>query len=251
MAVADQPVYMKQAEDDLISFDVKIRAEQDARIARLFLVGEWPGDAREAVALLDAVSDQWPAAQRVDFLVLFSKFLQFRWPDRVRRWDIGDNLNPEAGLMKGLFDEGEKCVRSVFSRERCDRLRRLTSCVTLGASSYYFRDSYYDPHVELVFALDLDRGKIWRTGKSYPNPRQEHGLVRVPDLESHFAPIGGRDVMLLSCHDLNFFSPRSYHNARGWRRTSIERFRQMARERKPELLLWHPHKSDTPRSLRP
>jgi hypothetical protein len=57
--------------------------------------------------------------------------------------------------------------------------------------------------------------------------------------------------MLLSCHDLNFFSPRSYHNARGWRRASIERFRQMARERKPELLLWHPHKSDTPRTWIP
>ncbi len=57
--------------------------------------------------------------------------------------------------------------------------------------------------------------------------------------------------MLLSCHDLNLFSPRSYHNARGWRRESIERFRQMAGERQPELLLWHPHRSDTPRTWIP
>jgi hypothetical protein len=139
--------------------------------------------------------------------------------------------------MNVLFDEGERCVRSVFTPGVCARLRRFTRCLTVGASSYYFRDSYYDPHVELVFALDLESGRIWRTGKSYPNPRQEHGLVRVAGLESHFAEIGGKEIMLLSCHDLNFFSPRSYHNARGWRRESIERFRQMARERRPELLI--------------
>jgi hypothetical protein len=133
----------------------------------------------------------------------------------------------------------------------CKRLRRLSRYATLGASSYYFRDSYFDPHVELVFALDTENGRLWKTGKSYPNPRQVHGLVRVADLESHFAEIGRKEIMLLSCHDLNFFSPRSYHNARGWRRESIERFRQMARERRPELLIWHPHKSDTPRTWIP
>jgi hypothetical protein len=57
--------------------------------------------------------------------------------------------------------------------------------------------------------------------------------------------------MLLSCHDLNFFSPRSFHNARGWRRESIGGFRQMAEEHGPELLIWHPHKSDTPRTWIP
>ena len=117
--------------------------------------------------------------RRVDFLVLFSKFLQFRWPDRLRRWDIGDNLNPSKDVMDGLFKEGEKCVRSVFTPEMCDRLRHFSRYVTLGASSYYFRDSYFDPHVELVFALDLENGRMWQTGKSYPNPRQVHGLVRV------------------------------------------------------------------------
>lgn len=242
---------MKPAEDDIVSFNVSVKADKNARIARVFVSGEWQGDEEEASALIDAICDQWQDGSRLDFLVLFSKFLQFRWPDRVRRGDIDDNLNPPAGVMNGLFDEGEKCVRSVFTPRVCDRLRRHTRCLTMGASSYYFRDSYYDPHVELVFALDLDSGRIWRTGKSYPNPRQERGLVRVADLESHFPEVAGKDIMLLSCHDLNFFSPRSYHNARGWRRASIERFRQMARERRPELLLWHPHQSDTPRTWIP
>jgi hypothetical protein len=251
MLVADLPAEMKPAEEDITAFTVRARTDKDAIIARAFVAGEWQGDQEEAGALLAAVCDRWPDGRRVDFLVLFSNFLQFRWPDRIRRWDIGDNLNPSHGLMTRLFDEGERCVRSVFTPGLCDLLRRFTDYVTLGADSYFFRDSCYDPHVELVFALDLKNGRLWRTGKSYPNPRQEHGLLRVADLESHFEGMGGKQVMLLSCHDLNMFSPRSYHNARGWRRESIERFRRIAAERRPELLLWHPHKSDTPRTWIP
>ncbi|MGE5465317.1 MAG: hypothetical protein ACM3PB_00285 [Betaproteobacteria bacterium] len=235
-------------ENESLSFNVTVAGENDACLARLFVKGEWQGDAEEAGALLNAVCDRWPAGRRVVFIALFSRFQQFHWPEGIRRWDVGDNLNPSPDLMGRLFDEGERCLRSVFTPEMCGRLRRFTRYVTLGADSHYFRDSYYDPHAELVFAIDLESGRLWRTGKSYPNPRQEHGLIRVADLESHFVEMGGIQVMLLSCHDLNLFSPRSYHNARGWRRETIERFRQMAGERRPELMLWHPHKSDTPRT---
>jgi hypothetical protein len=216
---------MKKADEDFPAYDVQVRAEKDARVARVFVSGEWQGDPEEAGALLAAVCDHWPGGRRVDFLVLFSEFLRFRRPDRIGRWDIGDNLNPSSNLTDRLFDEGEQCIRSVFTPVMCSRLRRFTRYVTVGASSYYFRDSYYDPHAELVFALDLESGRLWRTGKSYPNPRQEHGLIRVADLESHFVELNGKQIILLSCHDLNLFSPRSYHNARGWRRESIERFR--------------------------
>ncbi len=242
---------MKPPEEDLLSFEVTSRADSEASIARVFFTGEWQGDQDEAMAMIDAVGDGWPEDRRTDFLVLFSKFLLFRWPDHIGRWDIGDNLNPSDDVMSRLFEDGERCIRSVLSPSTCARLRRFTRFLTMGVSSYYFQDSYYDPHVELVFALDLENGKLWRTGKSYPNTLQEHGLVRVADLGSHFAEIDGREVMLLSCHDLNFFSPRSYHNARGWRKESIERFRQMAKERRPELLIWHPHRSDTPRTWIP
>ena len=54
--------------------------------------------------------------------------------------------------------------------------------------------------------------------------------------------------MLLGCHDLNLFSPRSAHNARGWRAATIAEFKRLAVEEKPDLLIWHPHKSDTPRT---
>jgi hypothetical protein len=110
---------MKPADDDAISFNVTSIADSDARIARVFVTGEWQGDTEEAGALLDAVCEQWPDSRRVDFLILFSKFLQFRWPDRIRRWDIGDNLNPSREMTDGLFKEGEKCIRSVFPPKVC------------------------------------------------------------------------------------------------------------------------------------
>ncbi|MGA9141674.1 MAG: hypothetical protein WBZ29_15725 [Methanocella sp.] len=242
---------MMPAGDVPLTFDVKARIEDDASIARVFIAGEWQGDPEEAGALLETICRRWPKQEKVDFLVLCGGFLQFRWPDRLKRWDIGDNLYPSKDTVNLLYKEAEKCFRPVFDGRMRAKLRRFAGCVTFGIDSHYFRDSWWDPHVELVFALDLHSGEAWPTGKSYPNPRQQQGLVRIADLESHFIRAGGRDVVLLSCHDLSLFSPRSYHNARGWRRETIERFRQMARERRPELLIWHPHKSDTPRTWIP
>jgi hypothetical protein len=235
--------------DAPLSFNIKAITDDDACIARVFIAGEWQGDPGEAGVLLETVCRRWPKDVKVDFLVLCGGFLQFRWPDRLRRWDIGDNLNPSKETVDLLYKEAEKCFRPVFDGRIRAKLRRFARCVTFGIDSHFFRDSWWDPHVELVFALDLHTGEAWPTGKSYPNPRQQQGLVRIADLESHFIRACGRDVALLSCHDLSLFSPRSYHNARGWRRETIERFRQMARERKPELLIWH-HAWRTPAQLR-
>ena len=237
--------------DAPLSFNIKAITDDDACIARVFIAGEWQGDPGEAGVLLETVCRRWPKDTEADFLVLCGGFLQFRWPDRLRRWDIGDNLNPSKETVDLLYKEAEKCFRPVFDGRIRAKLRRFARCVTFGIDSHFFRDSWWDPHVELVFALDLHTGEAWPTGKSYPNPGQQQGLVRIADLESHFIRACGRDVALLSCHDLSLFSPRSYHNARGWRRETIERFRQMAHERKPELLIWHPHRSDTPRTWIP
>lgn len=219
-------------------------------MARAIIAGEWHGAVDEAKMLLESISDQWPARSRVEYLALCGGFLRFRWPDSLKRWDIGDNLNPPCRTIDLLYTEGDKCIRSVID----DRMRRLLRStarfVTIGVDSSYFVDSTFDPHVELVFLMDLESGSLHATGKSYPNPRQQHGLMRITDLESHFFG-DSNQLMLLSCHDLSLFSPRSYHNARGWRRETIERFRDLTGEKKPVLLLWHPHKSDTPRTWIP
>lgn len=234
-----------------VSYKITAKANDEARIARVFVDGEWQGDIDEAAVLLETICRRWPKHPKVDFLVLCGGFLRFRWPDRLRRWDIGDNLNPSKETLDLLYKDAEKCFRPVFDGRMRAKLRQRARVVTFGVDSNYLVDDWYYPHAELVFALDLDTGEAWPTGKSYPNPRQQQGLVRIADLESHFIRAAGKDIMLLSCHDLSLFSPRSHHNARGWRRETIERFRQMARGRRPELLIWHPHKSDTPRTWIP
>lgn len=242
---------MAPAADDRVSFHITAEGDENARIARAFATDEWQGDAGEAGALLEALVRRWPEGREVDFLALWGGFLRFRWPDRLGRRAIGDNLNPSRDTVNRLYKEAENCFRPVFDGRMRALLRRHARCVTFGVDSHFFASSWQDPHAELVFALDLETGEAWATGKSYPNPRQQYGLVRVPDLESHFIRACGREVMLLSCHDLNLFSPRSLHNARGWRRDSILRFRELTAERAPELLIWHPHKSDTPRTWIP
>ena len=188
---------MTSAGDIPVSFKVTVKTDDNATIARVFIAGEWQGDPEEAGVLLETVCRRWPKNTKVDFLVLCGGFLQFRWPDRLKRWDIGDNLNPSRDTLNLLYKEAEKCFRPVFDGRIRAKLRRLARVVTFGVDSHFFRDSWWDPHVELVFALDLQTGEAWPTGKSYPNPRQQQGLVRVADLDSHFIQAGGREIALL------------------------------------------------------
>jgi hypothetical protein len=46
--------------------------------------------------------------------------------------------------------------------------------------------------------------------------------------------------MILGCHDLTIFNPRS-KNARGWRRNVNNDFKKLAQKEKPICVLHHPH----------
>ena len=46
--------------------------------------------------------------------------------------------------------------------------------------------------------------------------------------------------MILGCHDLTVFNPRS-KNAKGWRKEVNEEFKKLAQKEKPEIVLQHPH----------
>ncbi len=230
------------------AFEIDVQADADASIARVFFEGEWQGDPEEARALLNAVCKALASRNRLDFLILSGGFLCLPWPDSVKRWSVEDPVNPPVKIVDQLLAYGEANFMSLLEGATGRRLRQVTRYLTMGVDMFFFMGSAWDPHAELTFAMDMDKGKVWRTGKSYPNTRQQHGLVRVADLRSHYIDAGGRKIMLLGCHDLNMFSPRSAHNARGWRAETIAEFRRLAAEEKPDLLIWHPHKSDTPRT---
>ena len=62
--------------------------------------------------------------------------------------------------------------------------------------------------------LDTATGKVVRwTGKSYPVDSQQHTLVHVKDLCSHFLEIGSERLLVLGCHDLHLFSGRFRRSA--------------------------------------
>jgi hypothetical protein len=92
-----------------------------------------------------------------------------------------------------------------------------------------------------VFLIDLRNNKFHWTGKSYPTPNQQKGLVRISDLKSHFFDLDDfGKLMILGCHDLTIFNPRS-KNAKGWREKVNMEFKELAKTVKPICVLHHPH----------
>jgi len=64
---------------------------------------------------------------------------------------------------------------------------------------------------------DLRSDALHFTGKSYPTTGQAKGLLRITNLETHFTDLNGQSALILGCHDLTIFSPRSNAKAKGWR----------------------------------
>lgn len=126
-----------------------------------------------------------------------------------------------------------------------DRLKQLTDYVTLGIDSSKEKTSTTQnyigqPHVELVFLIDLRTNNLYWTGKSYPTANQQNGLVRISNLKTHFFDLDIGNVMLLGCHDLAIFNPRS-KNAKGWRKQVNRNFKELANTEQSTCVLRHPH----------
>ncbi|MCD6535735.1 MAG: hypothetical protein J7K49_01715 [Thaumarchaeota archaeon] len=224
-------------------WEVEVREEENPFLARVIIASEWRGEPEEARRLLGYICDRWPKSRRVKFLITCGGFIQFEWPESVSREDIGDNLNPNGEAVNVLVSEAERCINLILNRRLRDRLKEMTDYVTLGVDSHEAptaknRDT--QPHIELVFLVDLRNGELYWTGKSYPTSDQQRGLVRIADLRTHFLNLDVGKVMVLGCHDLTVFNPRS-KIAKGWRRRVNEEFNELARREKPIYVLHHPH----------
>lgn len=226
---------------------ISVRADRGAVIARLILTREWPGHPGDARALLGAIVGEWPADLRVDFLVTCGGFVQFPLSEAVPIQAV--NTGSDAALTP-ILENAVKVAHDVVPADLRARLGEHARYITLGIDTHKDRISttqnrIREPHAETVIVLDLDTGRHHATAKSYPTPAQERGLIRLRDLKSHFLPLGdGTCAMVLGCHDLSVWNPRSM-NARGWRAQLNAEFRGLARERKPTLVLHHPHTADS------
>lgn len=59
-------------------------------------------------------------------------------------------------------------------------------------------------------------------------------------MASHFLNLDVGKTLILGCHDLTVFNPRS-RNAKGWRKQINEEFNMIPREQKPICVIHHPH----------
>ena len=160
---------------------------------------------------------------------------------------------------------GEILGGEILGGEILDAARRRTRFLTLGVDLNGDRNKEARirgdhtcrracpascTHAELVAVLDTKSGKVvhW-TGKSYPTKGQQHTLVHVKDLGTHFLDLGSQRLLLLGCHDLHLFSGRGRAST-GTPTPKENRRRAMhrrARRFKPTVILHHPHSTYSPR----
>ena len=73
-------------------------------------------------------------------------------------------------------------------------------------------------------------------------------MIKVNDLNTHFIQLNGQNIVILGCHDLNVFNPRGQANANpeSWKKKIADKFKNMCKEFEPDIILQHPHTTDTP-----
>ena len=232
--------------EGLVQWRFDVREEPDPFLARVIIADEWDGNPFEASKLLKTIHERWPRDKQVKLMMTCGGFIQFEWPKSVSRLEIGDNKYPNTEAVATLVAEADKSVTTVLNETLSRKLSQVTDYVTLGVDSCKAKISmtqYYigEPHVELVCVVDLRNDRRYWTGKSYPTPSQQNGLIRMTDMSTHFidlADIG--KTMVLGCHDLTMFNPRS-QNAKGWRQSANIEFKELAKRHRPICVLQHPH----------
>ena len=141
-------------------------------------------------------------------------------------------------------------IQQVLTPALLRAARRRTRWLTLGVDG-----SWHDragSHVEMVALINTRDGAIVGiTGKSYPAADQENSLIHAP-LSSQFVTLDRRRTLILGCHDLNMYSPRGNSNQRpgGPRNLHCQQFQRRCRAFKPQVIIHHPHSTDSPNMWR-
>jgi hypothetical protein len=142
-----------------------------------------------------------------------------------------------------------QAMHFLAARHLAEALASACHYLTLGVDVRDI-DATCETHAELVGVYDTKQRIFVRwTGKSYPVQFQVASLMYCRDLKSHFMVLDGLRVMVLGCHDLNIFSNRSRRSSRcgTYKATVMEEMDRLVQKHKPEVVLHHPHYTDSPR----
>lgn len=151
----------------------------------------------------------------------------------------------QKGEFKKLIKFAEKKIFQKFlTKEIRKTLKEHSRMITIG----YDLDG--QTNAELVAIYDTQKEKIIKwTGKSYPTSLQENILYQVKDIETHFLKYDNERFLILGCHDLNIFSPRSKANRKSTslRGKLCSDFISRTKKFNPTIVIQHPHTTHSAR----
>ncbi len=169
----------------------------------------------------------------------------------LRKYETGRSSTYEH--FSAITENAEKLVSQLMDdRPLKTLLKTKTDFVTLGIDVFDINN--FRIQAELVCTYNTNRQKvIYWTGKSYPTKEQENSLIYCPDLKTHFQEINGLPFLILGCHDLNLFSPRSRASiSKGsYKDKTISEMQALSDRFKPYVVLQHPHYTDSPNIWQP
>jgi len=226
------------------SNSLEIEKGTNPKIARIIIAKQWNGNEKEVTKVLDTVYKKWKLEYEntnVEFIVTAGGFVEFDWNKSITKKDIGDPINPNPKTVQTLTSQAQTHLEKILSKnDYVKKFAKFSRYMTFGVDSYSSK-SPKESHVEFVFVVDLQKNKLYHTGKTYPTTAQANGLVRIADMNSHFLKLDKKSVMILGCHDLTMFNNRAKATAKNWRKGILEDFRKITYLKKPNIVLQHPH----------
>lgn len=228
---------------------VEIRRDAGPRFARTIICGEWDGGVEKARQVLGDICRAWPQSVRVAALVTPGGFLTFPWPTQMPK--AGAPRDPREDAVIFLIRAAEEQCRQLLDDRIMSELGARANYVSIGVDSAKDRislsqASIRQPHVELVALINLKTGEYHWTGKSFPTTGQQDRLIRITNIRTHVVDAAFGKVLILGCHDLTVFNPRSKAVTKAqWRKDIKAEFERMIVSEKPTTVLHHPHTTDT------
>jgi len=215
---------------------------QEPLIGRVVVRGQ-PGDPTEGERmLLEVLKNRWPHGLHLKFLLTPGGFVVAPFPPTLPVTMSWDSRHCD---LKALIQHAEDMLSITLTERVRKAAEEKIDVLTVGID---LSNVDCSEHAELVAICEISKRRIYWTGKSYPTSGQERNLVQVADLNTHLLTVSDERVLVLGCHDLNMFSPRSRANqARGsnrWKRSN--EMRRLACRFQPTIVLQHPHSTDSP-----
>lgn len=239
---------------NLLSFKPTVKSipEGKHKIARLIVTGKDYDEhgnpyISRLMTLIEKFVFKYHGRQKFEFLITPGGFLTFTFPPSIRH---GISIPfAEKHLIPFLQQEADRTINNFFKGLSPDiyiKLKEIADYFTIGIDG---RNSINNQHIEFVAVFDLKQEEViqW-TGKFYPTEQQKKDLIKINDLSSHFIKLNNHNVLILGCHDLNAYNPRGQATASpdGWKKQVAERFKRKCKEFDPDIVLQHPHSTDTP-----